>query len=185
MRTGVADARSDLYSLGCVLFECLAGEPPFTGPTQAAVIFGHLEEPPPRISERRAGLPHALDAVLARALDKDPEHRYASGAELVDGRPRGAGRPGPGARTPAPRGRRRCGACRRCRRGGGALWAGFGRGRRAPRSIEGDAVAAIDPEQGALTGTIALEGAPEGDRVGCRRGLGHRSRSATSSRAST
>lgn len=83
LRTGRADARSDLYSLGCVLFECLVGEPPFTGRTPAAVIFARLEESPPRVSERRGGLPHALDSVLARALDKLPEHRYASGAELV------------------------------------------------------------------------------------------------------
>ena len=160
LRTGFADARSDLYSLGCVLFECLTGEPPFTGPTQASVIFGHLEEPPPRVSERRAGLPHALDAVLARALDKDPGHRYASGAELV-----AAARAALAGRAPA-RGRRRrvvagVVALAAAAAGAVALLAGSGDTPSA-EPIEGDAVAAIDPEQGALTGTIALEGAPEG-----------------------
>ena len=160
LRTGLADARSDLYSLGCVLFECLTGEPPFTGPTQAAVIFGHLEEPPPRVSERRAGLPHALDAVLARALDKDPGHRYASGAELV-----AAARAALAGRAPA-RGRRRrvvagVVALAAAAAGAVALLAGSGDTPSA-EPIEGDAVAAIDPEQGALTGKVALEGAPEG-----------------------
>ena len=143
-----------------MLFECLAGEPPFTGPTQAAVIFGHLEEPPPRVSERRAGLPHALDAVLARALDKDPEHRYASGAELVT-----AARAALAGRAPARgRGRRVVAgvvALAAAAAGAVALLAGSDEAPSAA-AIEGDAVAAIDPEQGALTGAIALEGAPEG-----------------------
>ncbi len=174
LRTGFADARSDLYSLGCVLFECLTGEPPFTGPTQASVIFGHLEEPPPRVSERRAGLPHALDAVLARALDKDPGHRYASGAELV-----AAARAALAGRAPA-RGRRRrvvagVVALAAAAAGAVALLAGSGDTPSA-EPIEGDAVAAIDPEQGALTGNDRARGRARGHRVGCRRGLGHRSR---------
>ena len=164
LRTGLVHARSDLYSLGCVLFECLTGEPPFTGPTQAAVIFGHLEEPPPRLSERRAGLPHALDAVLARALDKDPGHRYASGAELV-----AAARAALAGRAPA-RGRRRrvvagVVALAAAAAGAVALLAGSGDTPSA-EPIEGDAVAAIDPEEGALTGKVALEGAPEGIAAG-------------------
>ncbi len=160
LRAGLADARSDLYSLGCVLFECLTGEPPFTGPTQASVIFGHLEESAPRVSERRAGLPHALDAVLARALDKDPGHRYASGAELM-----AAARAALAGRAPA-RGRRRrvvagMVALAAAAAGAVALLAGSGDTPSAA-PIEGDAVAAIDPEQGALTAKVPLEGAPEG-----------------------
>ena len=84
IRSGEADARSDLYSLGCLLFECLTGTAPFDGPSEAAVIYGHLEKAPPLVSERRPGLPKALDAVLSRALHKDPDRRWATGAELVE-----------------------------------------------------------------------------------------------------
>jgi len=164
LRSGRADASSDLYSLGCVLFECLTGEPPFTGPTQAAVIFGHLEEAPPHVSERRAGLPHALDPVLARALDKVPEHRYASGAELAT-----AARVAMTGRAP-PRARRRraavaVAALAVAAAGAAALLAGSG-GSPSVATIQGDAVAAIDPEHGSLTGRVALEGAPDAIAAG-------------------
>ena len=69
---------SDLYALGCVLYECLSGEVPYPGPSASTAIFGHLELPPPTLPE----LP-ALDPVLARALAKDPAERYGSGADLV------------------------------------------------------------------------------------------------------
>ena len=71
-------AASDLYALGCVLYECLAGEVPFPGANAASVIYGHLEQPPPKLVH----LP-ALDPVIARALAKDPAQRFASGAELM------------------------------------------------------------------------------------------------------
>jgi peptide/nickel transport system substrate-binding protein len=165
LRTGLADARSDLYSLGCVLFECLVGEPPFTGRTPAAVIFGHLEEPPPRVSERRAGLPHALDSVLARALDKVPEHRYASGAELV-----AAVRAALAGRAPArprwPRAVAAAGAALAVAAvGAAALLAGSGEPPRVA-TVQGDAVAAIDPEDGSLTGQVTLDGAPDAIAAG-------------------
>ena len=59
IRSGRADARSDLYSLGCLLFECLTGEAAFPGPSEAAVIYGHLEESPPRARERSTRCSHA------------------------------------------------------------------------------------------------------------------------------
>ena len=62
---------SDLYGLGCVLYECLSGDVPFPGRSAATVIFGHLEQPPPALPE----LP-ALDPVIARALAKDPAERF-------------------------------------------------------------------------------------------------------------
>ena len=78
-----ADHRADVYSLGCVLYECLVGDPPFPGPVDQEVLYGHLQEPPPRPSERRDGLPAALDEVIARALAKDPEARFGSCSDLI------------------------------------------------------------------------------------------------------
>ena len=79
-------------ALGCVLFECLTGYVPFPGPDQAAVIYGHLERPPPRVRDGAAHLPAALDAVLARGLAKEPAERFESGAALGGRRDRRAGR---------------------------------------------------------------------------------------------
>ena len=76
-------AAADVYALGCVLFECLAGEVPFSGSNEAAVIYGHLETPPPSVRDRAAQLPDALDPVIAQALAKDPAERYGSGAAMV------------------------------------------------------------------------------------------------------
>src|SRR5215472_5438739 len=78
-----ADGRADVYSLGCVLYECLTGEPVFPRDSRLAVAWAHLEEEPPRASKRRAGLPEAVDAVLGRALAKDPEKRFATCGALV------------------------------------------------------------------------------------------------------
>jgi Protein kinase domain len=78
-----ADPRTDVYSLGCLLFECLTGEPVFVHDSRLAVAWAHLEEEPPRPSRRRAGLPEAIDAVLGRALAKEPEQRFATCEEFV------------------------------------------------------------------------------------------------------
>lgn len=83
IRGDVVDGRADQYALGCVLFECLTGSLPFRDRSEVAAIFAHLEEPPPRASERREGLPSAVDAVLARAMAKEPEQRFGSCRELV------------------------------------------------------------------------------------------------------
>ncbi|WP_245563960.1 serine/threonine-protein kinase [Nocardia testacea] len=75
------DARSDVYSLACVLYECLAGTKPYTGESVERQIAAHLTERPPLPSA--AGLPSAFDAVVARGLAKDPDQRYGSAGELA------------------------------------------------------------------------------------------------------
>ncbi|HEY5873497.1 MAG TPA: protein kinase, partial [Gaiellaceae bacterium] len=72
------DGRADVYSLGCVLYECLVGQPPFRRDSDLAVVFAHLETESPAPSTGRPELPAALDGVIARALAKEPEQRYAS-----------------------------------------------------------------------------------------------------------
>jgi sugar lactone lactonase YvrE len=84
IRGDPVDARADVYSLGCLIFECLTGEVPFVRDSDVAVVFAHLEEPPPRPSDRVSELPPELDAVIARALAKEPDDRQASCGELVE-----------------------------------------------------------------------------------------------------
>ena len=80
---GTVDGRTDVYSLGCVLFECLAGARPFERESELSVVFAHLNEPPPRISELRPELPAAFDDVFAVALAKAPDDRYETCGELA------------------------------------------------------------------------------------------------------
>ena len=80
---GSVDGRADLYALAVMLYECLAGEPPFPRDSQPALLYAHLTDPPPQISEKVAAAPPALDAVIARALAKSPEDRYGTCAEFV------------------------------------------------------------------------------------------------------
>ena len=79
-----ADARSDVYALGCVLFETLAGEPPFGRGNALGMLTRKLHGSPPSVCGRRAGLPAALDALVARTLTATPADRIGSAAELRD-----------------------------------------------------------------------------------------------------
>ncbi len=76
------DARSDVYSLGCVLYEIVTGEPPFTGDSPVAVAYQHVREDPIPPSKRHAGISADLDAVVLKALAKNPENRYQTAAEM-------------------------------------------------------------------------------------------------------
>jgi hypothetical protein len=77
------DSRTDIYSLGCVIFESLAGGTPFRRETEVAVLWAHMREDPPPLSDVRPDLPRELDGVLAKAMAKAPEDRYGSCRELV------------------------------------------------------------------------------------------------------
>jgi eukaryotic-like serine/threonine-protein kinase len=78
------DARSDLYSLGCVLYEMLAGEAPYTGVTAQAVLAKRLVDPVPAVRRLRAAVPPAVEQALMRALAKAPADRFASVAAFVE-----------------------------------------------------------------------------------------------------
>lgn len=76
------DARSDVYSLGCVLYEILTGQPPFVGDTPVAVAYQHVREDPVPPSHKHGGISPELDAVVLKALAKNPDNRYQSAAEM-------------------------------------------------------------------------------------------------------
>ena len=77
-----SDERSDLYALGVVLFECLAGRPPFPGPTVGDLLRQHLSMPVPDLRSVGVGVPRAVDDILQRLMRKDPAERYQSASAL-------------------------------------------------------------------------------------------------------
>jgi hypothetical protein len=108
---GAVDRRSDVYSLGCVLFHCLTGTVPFEADDDVAKIYAHLNNPPPRPSDVVPGVPAGLDEVVRRAMAKDPDDRYQSAGELGAAAVAAAGvgaedRPTVASGRPAPRRRR-------------------------------------------------------------------------------
>ena len=80
---GALDHRSDQYALGCVLYEMLAGQPPYVGPTAESVTYQHLSAPPPRVTQIRASVAEALERAIGRALAKAPADRFGSAAEFA------------------------------------------------------------------------------------------------------
>lgn len=81
--TGVSDARSDIYALACVLYECLTSSRPFPGDSVEQQIAGHLTTPPPRPSISRPEVSSELDAVVETGMAKDPAERYGTTTELA------------------------------------------------------------------------------------------------------
>ena len=76
------DARADVYALGCVLFTVLAGRVPFERDSEVSKIFAHVNDPPPSLLEAFPEAPAELDAVVRRALEKDPDARFPSAGDL-------------------------------------------------------------------------------------------------------
>jgi eukaryotic-like serine/threonine-protein kinase len=81
--SGQVDRRSDIYSLACVLYEMLAGQPPFTGPTAQAVMARHSLDAVPRLKIVRDAIPDDLEVVIERALEKVPADRYQTSGEFA------------------------------------------------------------------------------------------------------
>lgn len=76
------DARSDIYSTGCVLYELLTGQPPFTGDSPVAIAYQHVREDPIPPSRIDPEIPKWADAIVLKAMSKDPAHRYQSATEM-------------------------------------------------------------------------------------------------------
>src|SRR2546426_1033286 len=81
---GPIDGRSDIYSLACVLYEMLAGEPPYTGPSAQVVIAKRFTDPVPSVRRLRETVPPAVDAAITRALAKAPVDRFVTAAQFAE-----------------------------------------------------------------------------------------------------
>jgi serine/threonine-protein kinase len=92
---------TDIYGLACLAVETLTGTVPYQRDTDAAIMYAHIVDPPPRVSERRPELPPALDDVIAAGMAKDPEDRPATAGTFVTDVLHALGRPAPACLAPA------------------------------------------------------------------------------------
>jgi tetratricopeptide (TPR) repeat protein len=99
---GEVDARTDVYALGCVIYEMLTGDVPYPRDTGAAKLFAHVAMPPPSLLEAQPDAPPELDALIAKAMAKDPDERFATAAELAGALQAAVGGPQPQANGTAP-----------------------------------------------------------------------------------
>jgi hypothetical protein len=83
IRADELDGRADVYSLGCVLYECLTGSPPFRRDSEVATMYAHLEQDVPAPSSTRAELPRSLDDVVTKATARRPADRFATAGEMA------------------------------------------------------------------------------------------------------
>jgi ABC-type branched-subunit amino acid transport system substrate-binding protein/DNA-binding beta-propeller fold protein YncE len=162
------DGRTDSYALGCVLFECLAGAPPFRRETHAETLWAHLHDEPPALGGHRA-----FDPVLAKALAKETDERFASCRDLVDAASEALGLAAPARAKPVGR--------RLMHRRRAILYAGLvllaatvaaaivvvtGGGESAAAAPAGNGVAAIDPRGDSVASFIESGHAPSNIAVG-------------------
>jgi tetratricopeptide (TPR) repeat protein len=92
---GEVDARTDVYALGCVIYEALTGDVPYPRDTGAAKLFAHVAMPPPSLLEAKPDALPELDALIAKAMAKDPDERFATAAELAEALQAAVGGPAP------------------------------------------------------------------------------------------
>jgi tRNA A-37 threonylcarbamoyl transferase component Bud32 len=78
------DRRTDVYSLGCVVYECLTGVTPYPRETEVAMLYAHMQDPPPAVGERRPDFPPRVDAVVTRTLAKRADDRYPTCREFLE-----------------------------------------------------------------------------------------------------
>ena len=86
------DGRADVYALACVLFESLTGKPPFERPNEVAVVWAHVHEQPPFVTEVNKDLPGGIDGVVMQAMSKHPDDRFLTCGEFIEAFEQGLGR---------------------------------------------------------------------------------------------
>ncbi len=169
IRGGPADGRADQYALACLLYECLAGEPPFRRESEAQTLWAHMHEPSPSLRAKRADLPAAADEALARALAKEAEQRYESCGAFVAAFRAALGLEVRPLRRPVlpvwvrrrPRLLLLLGALLVAGAAAATAAIQLTKGESTPIAIvAGDGLALVDPETGALAAVLALPGRP-------------------------